>query len=105
MITSHHEFSLEVTEPASNYDGLQCKAKSFPPIEAFAWTRDGTPIDPSYPRYRFSNVTTGDQITATITITEVTFEDSALFTCEVGDLGNLLKTDVSLSVRLRVRRE
>lgn len=105
MITSHYEFSLEITEPASNYNGLECVANSFPPIKAFNWTRDDTYISPSSPRYQFTNVMTDGQITATITITEVTFEDSALFTCEVGDFGNLLKTDVSLSVRLRVRRE
>ena len=92
-------------EPASNYDGLQCEAESFPPLEAFAWTRDDTAIDSSFPRYTFTNVTSGELISATITISEVMFEDSALFTCNVANLGDLLKTDVSLSVRLRVKRE
>ena len=92
-------------EPASNYDGLQCEAESFPPLEAFAWTRDDTAIDSSFPRYTFTNVTSGERISATITISEVMFEDSALFTCKVANFGGLLETDVSLSVRLRVKRE
>ena len=92
-------------EPASNYDGLECKAESFPPLEGFAWTRDDTPIDSSFPRYTFTNVTKGERISAKITISEVLFEDSALFTCKVANLGGLLETDVSLSVRLRVKRE
>ena len=92
-------------EPASNYNRLECEAESFPPLEAFAWTRDDIAINSSSPRYTFTNVTTGNQTLATITISEVMFEDSALFTCNVANLGDLLKTDVSLSVRLRVKRK
>jgi hypothetical protein len=113
-IGPEYDFSLEIFEPASNYNRLQCEAESFPSIKAFAWTRDDTVIDSRFPRYNFTNtltnVTTGNpttsfKISTTITISEIMFEDSAYFACNIDNLGGLLKTDVSHGVRLRVKRE
>ena len=103
-ITSHYEFSLDVFEPASNYNGLKCEAESFPPIKTFTWTRNGIDIDSSFTRYNLTDTTEND-LNGSIIITQVTSNDSAIFTCTVADLGSLLRTDVSLSIRLRFKGE
>lgn len=105
-ITTHYEFSLEVIEPARNYSELKCEANSFPPMKTFEWTRGeaGEAVNiHSMDRYLFNNVTVND-LNGEVTITQVEPSvDNALFTCTVACLGGRLRTDVSLSVRLRVK--
>ena len=106
-IVTHYEFSLEVVEETTNYTDLRCEADSFPPVMTINWTRDGNSVD-MVSRYIFGNITNGNnnQVTANgaVTITQVLFEDSAVFTCEaVHPASHPDLPNTSLDVRIRVR--